>query len=56
MEISKNNILVKTTLKNNFSLMKPFYKFYIGREIWTIIDVTWAILLLSPYLNKLSKL
>ena len=32
MEISKNNILVKTTLKNNFSLMKPFYKFY--TDIW----------------------
>ena len=37
-------------------LIQPFYKFYIVREIWAIIDIIWAVLLIYPYFNKLRKL
>ena len=36
-------------------LVQPFYKFYITRPIWTIIDIIWAIALLYPIFSSYKK-
>ena len=36
-------------------LIQPFYKFYIIREIWMILDIVWASILIYPILLSANK-
>ena len=36
-------------------LVQPFFKAALGREIWNIVDVIWAILLFISIYNNKSK-
>ena len=33
-------------------LVQPFFKVAIGREIWNIVDVIWAVILLVSIIKK----
>ena len=36
-------------------LVQPFFKVALGREIWNIVDIVWAILLVISIFNQKSK-
>ncbi len=54
-QYQKNQGLLITWLASAI-LINPIFKISLGREIWNVVDVIWAILLLaSIFINPLSK-
>ena len=37
-------------------LVQPFFKVALGRDIWNIVDVIWAVLLIVSVIKKLKKI